>query len=197
MILTVRKPLPEDHLRRAVRLVAVLNLAYFFVEFVVALAIGSVSLFADSIDFLEDTSVKLPYPRFSRLVGPMAGTCGKALSILLATVIATLCTAWHTFLSPVPAGTIAAIADGRRGVRHQFYVRPCPGSLPPSQRQLDQGRLLSARNDALANLAISAASLLTAYTLSVWPDLIVGLGIVAINADAARKGLGGRKQRAY
>jgi hypothetical protein len=168
MILTVRKPLPEDHLRRALRLVAVLNLAYFFVEFVVALAIGSVSLFADSIDFLEDTSVKLPYPRFSGLVGPMAGTCGKALSgILLATVIATLCTAWHTFLSPVPVGTIAAIADGRRGVRHRFYVRPCPGSLPPSQRQLDQGRLLSARNDVLANLAISAASLLTAYPLSV------------------------------
>jgi hypothetical protein len=82
MILTVRKPLPEDHLRRALRLVAVLNLAYFFVEFVVALAIGSVSPFADSIDFLEDTSVKLPYPRFSGLVDPMAGTCGKALRYL-------------------------------------------------------------------------------------------------------------------
>ena len=41
-------------LRRAVRIVAMLNLAYFGVEFGVALAIGSVSLFADSIDFLED-----------------------------------------------------------------------------------------------------------------------------------------------
>ena len=37
--------------------VALLNLAYFGVEFSVALAIGSVSLFADSIDFLEDTSI--------------------------------------------------------------------------------------------------------------------------------------------
>ena len=36
-----------------------LNLTYFGVEFGVALAIGSVSLFADSIDFLEDTSVNL------------------------------------------------------------------------------------------------------------------------------------------
>jgi hypothetical protein len=34
-----------------------LNLAYFGVEFGVAVAIGSVSLFADSIDFLEDASV--------------------------------------------------------------------------------------------------------------------------------------------
>lgn len=34
-------------------IVALLNLAYFFVEFTVALIIGSVSLFADSVDFLE------------------------------------------------------------------------------------------------------------------------------------------------
>ena len=41
----------------AVRLVALLNLAFFGVEFAVALHIGSVSLFADSVDFLEDASV--------------------------------------------------------------------------------------------------------------------------------------------
>ena len=45
-------------LRRTVVLVAILNLAYFFVEFGMARAIGSVSLYADSIDFLEDASVK-------------------------------------------------------------------------------------------------------------------------------------------
>jgi Co/Zn/Cd efflux system component len=118
MILTVRKPLPEDHLRRALRLVAVLNLAYFFVEFVVALAIGSVSPFADSIDFSRT-------PRSNCLILVSLGWStrwlahvGRPSGILLATVIATLCTAWHTFLSPVPVGTIAAIADGRRGVRH-------------------------------------------------------------------------------
>lgn len=38
-------------LRRAVLLVAILNLLYFCVEFTVALTIGSVSLFADSVDF--------------------------------------------------------------------------------------------------------------------------------------------------
>jgi Co/Zn/Cd efflux system component len=46
-------------LRRVVRLVMLLNLACFGVEFAVAVAvaIGSVALFADSIDFLEDDSV--------------------------------------------------------------------------------------------------------------------------------------------
>jgi len=46
-------------LRRVVIVVAVLNAAYFGVEFAVALAIGSVALFADSIDFLEDAAVNL------------------------------------------------------------------------------------------------------------------------------------------
>jgi hypothetical protein len=46
-------------LKHAVCFVAVANLAYFGVEFAVALSIGSVSLFADSIDFLEDAAVNL------------------------------------------------------------------------------------------------------------------------------------------
>src|ERR1700719_1834904 len=40
--------------RRLVRVVAILNLAYFGIEFAVGRAIGSVSLFVDSIDFLGE-----------------------------------------------------------------------------------------------------------------------------------------------
>ncbi len=47
------------NLRKVVVVVAILNLAYFGVEFAVAAATGSVSLFADSTDFLEDASVNL------------------------------------------------------------------------------------------------------------------------------------------
>ncbi len=50
---------------------------------------------------------------------------------------------------------------------------------------LTRAAFLSARNDALANIAIIAAGFVTAYTLSGWPDLIVGLGIATMNADAA------------
>ena len=46
-------------LRKVVIVVAILNVSYFGVEFAAAIAIGSVSLFADSIDFLEDASVNL------------------------------------------------------------------------------------------------------------------------------------------
>jgi Co/Zn/Cd efflux system component len=44
------------------------------------------------------------------------------------------------------------------------------------------------RNDARANVAIIVAGFITAFTLSAWPDLIIGLGIAAMNVDAARKG---------
>lgn len=61
---------PTTDLRRVVLFVALLNLGYFGVEFAVALAIGSVSLFADSIDFLEDTSINFLILRRPRLDGP-------------------------------------------------------------------------------------------------------------------------------
>lgn len=40
-------------------MVAALNLSYFFVEMGVALSIGSVALFADGVDFLEDVAINL------------------------------------------------------------------------------------------------------------------------------------------
>ena len=53
---------------------------------------------------------------------------------------------------------------------------------------LTKAAFLSARNDAMANIAIIAAGLVTAVLwTSAWPDLIVGLGIAALNADAARE----------
>lgn len=45
--------------RRAVLIVALMNLAYFVVEFVAAVSIRSVSLMADSADFFEDAAVTL------------------------------------------------------------------------------------------------------------------------------------------
>jgi Co/Zn/Cd efflux system component len=44
---------------------------------------------------------------------------------------------------------------------------------------------LSTRNDAIANIAIVVAAVVTAFWDSVWPDVVVGLGIAAINLHAA------------
>lgn len=55
------------------------------------------------------------------------------------------------------------------------------------QGSLTRAAFLSAWNDAIANIAIIAAGFVTIYLRSAWPDLIVGLGIAAMNADAARE----------
>lgn len=51
---------------------------------------------------------------------------------------------------------------------------------------MTQAAFLSARNDALANIAIIVAGLVTLQWHSGWPDLIVGIGIAILNADAAK-----------
>src|ERR1700733_2058390 len=92
----VALPSTQDaRLRGAVRLVALLNLGFFGIEFAVAVAIGSVSLFADSIDFLEDASVNLLIAIALNWPPRSRARLGMALSgILLIPGIAALWTAW-------------------------------------------------------------------------------------------------------
>lgn len=86
----------NDTLRRVVQLVAILNLAYFGIEFTVAKAIGSVSLFADSIDFLEDASVNLLIVLAIGWTARNRARVGMTLAgVLLIPGLATLWTAWE------------------------------------------------------------------------------------------------------
>ena len=52
---------------------------------------------------------------------------------------------------------------------------------------MTRAAFLSARNDALANIAIIVASVITALLPSSWPDLVVGLFIFAMNLGASRE----------
>jgi len=172
-----------------VRRVALLNLAYFGVEFGVASAIGSVSLFADSIDFLEDASVNLLIAAALRWSARRRAQLGMVLAaILLVPGLATLWTAGQKFNVPVvPAPTLLSLA----GCGALAVNVTCALMLARYRHQsgsLTRAAFLSARNDALANIAIIAAGAMTGFVWrSAWPDLIVGLGIAAINADAARE----------
>ncbi|RVA77076.1 cation transporter, partial [Mesorhizobium sp. M7A.F.Ca.US.006.04.2.1] len=94
-------------LNKAVRMVAILNLAYFGIEFAVAVWIGSVSLFADSIDFLEDASVNLLIMVALGWTVRNRARLGMALAgILLIPALATLWTAWEKFNIPIPPAPV-------------------------------------------------------------------------------------------
>jgi Co/Zn/Cd efflux system component len=175
-------------LRQAVGIVALLNFAYFGVEFAVALAIASVSLFADSIDFLEDTSVNLLILLALGWSLSARSRVGMALAgILLIPSLATLWTAWEKFLSLVPPAPVPLSLAGAGALAVNLTCAFLLARFRRESGSLTRAAFLSARNDALANVAIIAAGLVTAYMLSAWPDLIVGLGIAALNADAARE----------
>jgi Co/Zn/Cd efflux system component len=184
----MNKPLPENGLRRAVGLVAALNLAYFGVEFAVASAIGSVSLFADSIDFLEDASVNSLILVALAWSARWRARVGMALSgILLAPGLATLWTAWEKFMAPVPPQPLALSLTGAGAFAINLTCAFMLAGYRHHSGSLTKAAFLSARNDVFANVAIIAVGLLTAHMLSVWPDLIVGLGIATINTNAAGK----------
>ena len=175
-------------LRKVVIIVAVLNLAYFGVEFAVALAIGSVSLFADSVDFLEDASVNLLIAIALGWSATSRARVGMALAgILLIPGLATLWTAWEKFLVPLPPAPLPLTLAGVGALAINLSCAFMLVHFRTHSGSLTRAAFLSARNDGLANVGIIAAGLVTAYTLSVWPDLIVGLGIAAMNADAARE----------
>jgi Co/Zn/Cd efflux system component len=172
--------------RRTVAIVALANLAYFCVEYAVALAIGSVSLFADSIDFLEDASINLLIlvafgwsAARRRLVGFVLA------ALILMPGIAALWTVYLKFYDPsVPEPfALTVTAAGAFAVNLM-----CALLLARTRHQggaLMTAAFLSARNDVAANVAIIAAGLATFALGSMWPDIVVGLAIAALNATSA------------
>lgn len=173
-------------LRTIVICVAALNLAYFGVEFSVAIAIGSVSLFADSIDFLEDASLNVLIALALGWGSVGRARLGMALAgILLIPGIATLWTAWDQFLTPIPPAPIPLSITGLGALAINLCCALMLARYRAHGGSLTRAAFLSARNDVLANIAIVATGFVTAYTLSAWPDLVVGLGIAALNVNAA------------
>ena len=185
----------NTNLRKVVITVAVLNLAYFGVEFAVAVAIGSVSLFADSVDFLEDASVNFLIAIAIGWSAANRARVGMALAgILLIPGLATLWTAWEKFMAPLPPAFVPLSLAGAGALVINLSCAFMLVRFRTHSGSLTRAAFLSARNDALANVAIIAAGFMTAYTLSGWPDLIVGLGIAAMNADAAREVWGAARE---
>lgn len=178
--------LTATRLSRTVLTVAGLNFSYFFVEFTVALSAGSVSLLADSVDFLEDSAVNLLI--FMALGWPLArrAAMGKAMAVVILGPAALA--AWEAFqefsdpsapaVLPIVLVSLGAIAVNGTSAWLLVSVRHHGGSL-------SRAAFLSARNDVLINLSIIGMALVTLGTDSGWPDLILGCIIIALALHAA------------
>ena len=179
--------LPEG-LRKTIAWVAALNLVYFGVEFTVAVTIGSVSLFADSIDFLEDTAVNVLVLIALNWRREHRARLGMLLAlVLLAPGIATLWTAWQKFGVPVPPAAVPLSLAGLGALAVNLTCALMLARFRHTGGSLTGAAFLSARNDVAAHVAIIAAGGVTALTMSMWPDLIVGVGIFLMNLGAAKE----------
>lgn len=178
-------PLSEE-LRHVTRRVAAMNLAFFGVEFAVATAIGSVSLFADSIDFLEDTAINLLIllalgcgPRRRAILG------GVLAGLLLVPAAATAWPAWQAWSRGTVPEPAALTATGLGALAVNLTCALMLARWRDGASSLTRADFLSARNDVAANVAIIAAGMITAIVASPLPDLIVGPGILLMSLDAA------------
>ena len=175
-------------LRKTVLIVAVLNFAYFVIEFYFGRLFNSVSLISDSVDFLEDTSINI-------LIALAIGwtlrkrqiTSYFLAAVLLVPGIAFIWNAIHQILSPeVPEGA------GMSYVGLGALVVNITCAILISRHKNEEGGLVkaayySARNDAVANVLIIGAGILTLAYPSMIPDLVIGIIIFIMNADAAKE----------
>jgi Co/Zn/Cd efflux system component len=171
--------------RRALIIAAVLNFIMMFVEVGGALYANSIALMADAIDFLEDT---VTYVLAIALIGlghrPRA-VFGAMTAFLM--FMPGVWIAWKTInqlLEGLPPDPLPMGAIGLLALAVNVY---CAFILLPHRKgdSAHQGVWLSTRNDAIANIAIVIAAVITAFWTSVWPDVVVGLGIAALNLHAA------------
>ena len=175
----------QPHGYRKVLWVALaVNAAMFLVEIGAGLTAGSMSLLADSLDFLGDAANY----GISLWVLGLALTVRARASMIKAWSMAAFgawvlgSTAWHAIAGSVPdatamglVGTLALIAN--LGVAVLLYRFRSGDS---NMRSV----WLCTRNDALGNLAVLAAALGVFGTGTAWPDLAVAaiMGFLALSS---------------
>ena len=173
-------------LAATLRLVIGLNIGMFAVEAAVAIAVGSVSLMADSIDFIEDASVSLLIVVASAWPARARARVGMSLAgVLVAPSVAAFVLAWLRLRSGIAP---EASALGLTGLAALAVNTSCAWLLARHYSgggSLTRAAYLSARNDVIGNVAIIGAGAVTAWSHRIWPDLAVGLAIGLLNAGAA------------
>jgi Co/Zn/Cd efflux system component len=108
-------------------------------------------------------------------------------AILLLPAGAFLVTLWTKIAAPVPPEPFLLTVTGLGALAINLFCAFLLAKVRLVHGSLTRAAFLSARNDAIANLGIITAGLVTAGWHSVWPDIAVGMAIAWMNLDAARE----------
>ncbi|MDP4002054.1 cation transporter [Methylobacterium sp. NEAU K] len=166
--------------------VAALNLGHFGIEIAVALAIGSMALIADSLDFLEGAVTNLLIFAGLSWSARNRARLGTAMAFVL--LVPALAAAHAAYEKVADFGAPAALPLTLTGLG-TLAVNLTRALMLTRHRagfgSLTRAAYLSARNDAFASPAIAAAGAATVRDPTPWPDLVVSAGIAILNADSA------------
>ena len=176
-------------LKGTVAIVAALNFGYFFVEFSIAVAIASVALFADSIDFLEDATINMLVlvalgwtAARRRLAGLFLAVC------LLVPGLAALYTAWEKFNAPsIPDATLLTLA-GLGALAVNAFCALLLSQVRHQGGSLSLAAFLSARNDVAARTRFLGIMAAQAQRMNRILDDLLSLSRIEMRAHVRPEG---------
>lgn len=157
----------------------------FFVEFGASLKAGSTALQGDALDMLGDTAVYAmslwAVDQSRKAKTKLAGIKGGIMVVLALSVFAGAIYRYANAISPEGdiisgIGLLALLANATCALL-LYRLR----SDDINMRSV----WLCSRNDVIANIAVIGAGGLVLLTGSLWPDLVVGLGIGTLVLSSA------------
>jgi len=181
---------PQSNSRAYLRVLWIVlgvNLAMFMVEMIAGFSARSVSLQADSLDFLGDTvnyGVSL-FVAGMMLRNRAIAAFGKGVTMGLFGVWVLVSSVWKVFAGappePVTMGVVGFIALAANAIC--FALLSAYRSGDSNMRSV----WLCSRNDLIGNCAVVAAALGVARTGAAWPDVGVAviMAILALQGAAA------------
>ena len=173
-------------LRSTVLVVAALNAAAFVVEGAVALAIGSVSLLADSVDFLEDTAVNLLIALALGWSLAARARVGRLLAVvILLPALAVIVQLVLKIGEPEAPAVLPLVLTALGAAAVNLAAGLLLARIRAASGAMGRAAWLAARNDVVINLAIVAMALVTLAVGTGWPDIVLGALIIALNGRAA------------
>jgi Co/Zn/Cd efflux system component len=159
------------------------NLLFFCLEFILAVEVRSVSLFSDSIVFLEGAAVSvLTAPRIKWGV-PGRDAFGRFTGTMF--LIPMCFMFWMIAANYDNAEIPSAVPLAATGAVLLLTNIACLVVLNCWAPTALTEPLFAIRNHAVMNAAIIGAAFLTWGSGTMWPDVMAGLGILYMNADAA------------
>ncbi|OEC36494.1 Co/Zn/Cd efflux system component [Pseudomonas cuatrocienegasensis] len=176
---------PAAGYRRILWIALLVNLGMFFVEIASGVKAGSVSLLADSLDFLGDAAnygISL-FVLGMGLASRARASLFKALCMLLFGIGVLSMAGWRALSGEVPEaitmgliGSLALAANVLVAVL-LFGYREGDSNM--------RSVWLCTRNDALGNLAVLLAAFGVFGTGTAWPDLLVATIMASLAISAA------------